>query len=220
MTECLLDRTPEPYDALLETWGELLETLEAGLESAHRVVTAVRFEGVDQPSYRADDVRGRPLTGLARVEVESAMAQDLLHDTIMTARDSVAVLAAGAIQVADTFRGLNISEAHAFFAELADGIRQLTLLTAAVATAALVDLSSLSCGHPGAVSSHAPESASQIIEGVGVGLQRLLVWQTAHDWVGAADCLEFDLAPALDCWSTVFDALEQEVNRRTSGNPQ
>ena len=94
MTEWLLDRTSEPVDSLLETWGELLETLDVELESTHRVVTAVRFEGVDQPSYRADDVRGRALAGLARVEVESAMAADLLHDTIMTARDSVAVLAA------------------------------------------------------------------------------------------------------------------------------
>ena len=149
---------------------------------------------------------GGPWPGLARVEVESAEADDLLHDTITTARDSVAVLAAGAIQVADTFRGLNINEAHTCFGELAEGVRQLTLLTAALATAAVVDLSSLWCGPPGAFSSHGPETASQIIDGVGVGLQRLLVWQAAHDWVGAADCLEFDLAPALDRWSTVFDA--------------
>lgn len=217
MTEWLLDRTSEPVDSLLETWGELLETLEVELESTHRVVTAVRFEGVDQPSYRADDVRGRALAGLTRVEVESAAADDLLHDTIMTARDSVAVLAASAIHVADTFRGLNINEAHTRFVELADAIRQLTLLTAAVATAAVVDLSSLSCGPPGALASDGPESASQIIDGVGVGLERLLVWQSANDWVGAADCLEFDLAPALDRWSTVFDAVEQELERQTNG---
>ena len=220
MTVCLLDRTAEPVDAQLQTWGELLQTLDIGLESTHRVVTAVRFEGVDQPSYRADEIRGRALAGLARVEVESEEAVDLLNDTIMTARDSVAVLAAGAIQVADTFRGLNINEAHTCFSELAEGVRQLTLLTAALATAAIVDLSSLWCGPPGAFSSHGPETASQIIDGVGVGLQRLLVWQSAHDWVGAADCLEFDLAPALDRWSTVFDAIEQEVKRKTSGNPQ
>ena len=218
MTECLLDHTPEPFDSLLETWGELLETLDFELESAHRVVTSVRFEGVDQPSYRADDVRGRALASLAVVDVESAAADDLLLDTITTARDSVAVLAASAIRVADMFRGLNINEAHSCFGELADAIRQLTVLTATVATAALVDLSSLSCAPPGVLSSSEPESASQIIDGVGVGLQRLLVWQAAHDWVGAADCLEFDLAPALDRWSTVFDAVEQEVERKLNGD--
>jgi hypothetical protein len=218
MTQCLLDHTPEPFDSLLETWGELLETLDVDLESAYRVVTSVRFEGVDQPSYRADDVRGRALADLSVVDVESRPADDLLHNAIMTARDSVAVLAASAIRVADTFRGLNINEAHTFFGELADAIRQLTWLTAAVATAALVDLSSLSCAPPDAPSSSGPESASQIIDGVGVGLQRLLVWQAAHDWVGAADCLEFDLAPALDRWSTVFDAVEQEIKRKTNGD--
>jgi hypothetical protein len=226
MTECLLDRTSEPVDSLLETWGELLETLDFELGSTHRVVTAVRFEGVDQPSYRADEVRGRSLAGLARVEVESAGAEDLLHDTIMTGRDSVAVLAAGAIQVADTFRGLNINAAHSCFAELAEGVRQLTLLTAAVAAVAVVDLNALSCVTPEASSSHVPaqavassepESATQIIDGVSVGLQRLLVWQTAHDWVGAADCLEYDLAPALDRWSSVFDAVEQELTKKTNG---
>jgi hypothetical protein len=220
MTECLLDSAAEPVDSLLETWGELLQTLDVELGSTRRVVTAVRFEGVDQPSYRADDVCGRALAGLARVEVESAGADDLLLDTIATARDSVAVLAAGAIQVADTFRGMKVSEAHTCFGELAEGVRQMTLLTATLSTAAVVDLRTLWCGPPAAFSSHVPETASQIIDGVGVGLQRLLVWQTAHDWVGAADCLEFDLAPALDRWSTVFDAVEQEVKRKTSGNPQ
>ena len=220
MTVCLLDRTAEPVDAQLQTWGELLQTLDVGLGSTRRVVTAVRFEGVDQPSYRADDICGRVLAGLSRVEVESAGADDLLHDTIRTARDSVAVLAAAAIQVADTFRGMKISAAHTCFAELAEGVRQLTMLTVALATAAVVDLSTLSCGPPAAFSSTAAESGTQIIDGVSVGLQRLLVWQTANDWVGAADCLEFDLAPALDRWSTVFDALEQEVTRKTNGNPQ
>lgn len=209
MTDCLVDCTPEPVDSRLQTWGELLQTLDAGLESTHRVVTAVRFEGVDQPSYRSDDLRARALAGLARVEVESAAADDLLLDTITTGRDSVAVLAAGAIQVADTFRGLNIAEAHTCFAELADGIRQLTMLTSAVATVASLDLSTLACGS---------ESAEQIIDGVGVGLQRLLVWQAAHDWVGAADCLEFDVAPALDLWVAVFDAVEQEVTRKMNGD--
>ena len=209
MTECLVDSTSEPVDSLLETWGELLETLDVELESSHRVVTAVRFEGVDQPSYRADDVRGRALAGLARVEVESASTGELLHAAIITARDSVAVLSAGAIYVADTFRGLNFNEAHTRFAELADTIRQLTLLTASVAAVAVIDLGTLDCG---------PESAAQIIEGVSVSLQRLLVWQGARDWVGAADCLEFDLAPALDRWTAVFDAIQRQEKRTTNGD--
>jgi hypothetical protein len=40
MTVCLLDRTAEPVDAQLQTWGELLQTLDVGLESTHRVVLA------------------------------------------------------------------------------------------------------------------------------------------------------------------------------------
>jgi hypothetical protein len=93
-----------------------------------------------------------------------------------------------------------------------------------VASAAVVDLDALSCVPSDGSSnvsperSSEPESATQIIDGVGVGLQRLLVWQTAHDWVGAADCLEFDLAPALDRWSSVFDVVEQELTRRMNGD--
>jgi hypothetical protein len=208
MTECVVDSTSEPVDSLLETWGELLETLDFELESTNRVVTAVRFEGVDQPSYRADEVRGRALAGLAHVEVESAEAGELLRSTIMTARDSVAVLSTSAIDVADTYRGLNIKAAHIRFAELADTIRQLTLLTAAVSAAGVIDLGTLTCG---------TQSASQIIDGVGISLQRLLVWQEARDWVGAADCLEFDLAPALDRWSTVFDAIQRHATRVPNG---
>ena len=89
MTECLLDRTPQIFDAVPETWGELLETLDDRARSAHRVVTAVRFEGVDQPSYRDDGMRARSLADLARVEVETSESDDLLGETIAMARDSV-----------------------------------------------------------------------------------------------------------------------------------
>jgi hypothetical protein len=209
MTECLLDRTPQPLDAMLETWGELLETLDDGLGAARRVVTAVRFEGVDQPSYRADGVRARTLAGLTRVEVETAATGEILHDSILMGRESVAVLAASAVEVADRFRGVDFVEAQARLAELVEAIRHLTVLTAAVAEVGRFDLNALACGRL---------SAADTVGQVGAGLQILLASQQAQDWVAVADCLEFDLAPAIDGWSTVFDAIEREEHRKTHGD--
>ena len=42
------------YEALagLKTWGQLLDALEQGVGTERVVVTAVRFAGVDQPSFR------------------------------------------------------------------------------------------------------------------------------------------------------------------------
>ena len=41
-----------------ETWGDLLERLDRTLVADGRVVTAVRFDGVDQPSFRDAELAG------------------------------------------------------------------------------------------------------------------------------------------------------------------
>jgi hypothetical protein len=183
-----------------KTWGDVLTALDRRLGPEHRVVTAVRFDGVDQPSFRAGELATLGIATLDRVEVETAPAAEVLTSTATTARAGVVVIARSVREMADTFRGADVCGANARLAEVAGVIGELTLLTAALSKAAGTDLDVLHCG---------AVSGAEIVDAVGGRLEQLLTAQEARDWCAAADCLEFDLAPAIDRWRLVFDALER-----------
>jgi hypothetical protein len=163
------------------------------------VVTAVRFDGVDQPSFRTPQLATLGLSTLKRLDVETDAAADVLASTAETARTGIAVVARSAREAADGFRGVDVGSANARLAEVAGVIQQLTLLTTALSRAAGTDLGSLPCGSV---------SGEEIVDAVGLQLEQLLTAQEARDWYAVADCLEFELAPALDSWRLVFDAIE------------
>ena len=62
MAHCLVNDTLESFDFLPETWGRVLATLDARLVASRRVVTAVRFDGVDQPSFRSANLAAADLS--------------------------------------------------------------------------------------------------------------------------------------------------------------
>ena len=199
MCQCYVDQTPQVGDFSHKTWGDLLQALDNDLGPTHRVVTAVRFDGVDQPSFRTPELAGLGLARLTRLEVQTDAAADVLAETAQTARAGIAVVARNLRQTADSFRGTDVGAANAHLADVAGVIQQLTLLTTALAQAAGVDLSALPCGSV---------SGAEIVDAVGLQLEQLLTAQEARDWYAVADCLEFELAPALDSWRLVFDAIE------------
>jgi hypothetical protein len=199
MCRCVVDRIPQVDDFSHKTWGDFLRGLDEALEPDGRVVTVVRFDGVAQPSFRDPEFAFRRLSTLDVLEVETEAAAEVLASTAATARAGVAVIAHSVREMADTFRGTDVGGANERLAEVAGVIGQLTLLTAALSKAAGTDLDVLDCG---------PVSGADIVDAVGGRLEQLLGAQEARDWFAAADCLEFDLAPAIDRWRLVFDALE------------
>jgi hypothetical protein len=200
MCQCFVDSTLQVVDFSQKTWGEILQALDAAAAAEGRVVTVVRFDGVAQPSFRSPELASQKGVAVACVEVETAVADDVLSDTAATARAGLSVISQNVREMADIFRGSDVAGANARLAEVAGVIGQLTLLTAALSKAAGTDLDALHCGL---------ESGADIVNGVGGRLEQLLGAQQARDWCAAADCLEYDLAPAIDRWRLVFDAIEE-----------
>jgi hypothetical protein len=65
-------------DSGLKKWGELFEALEQGEGMHRRVVTAVRFEGVEEPSFRDASVLARAIGEPTCVDVETSTVVDLM----------------------------------------------------------------------------------------------------------------------------------------------
>ncbi len=199
MFDFLVNRQPKTLNSGLKTWGDLLATLDLDCEADRRTVTEVRFDGVDQPSYRSLELARRPLSSIAKIEVELVDRARLLRNTLGTAGNSLPVLAASACRAAASFRGHDLAAAHHQLTSLVEAVRTLTILTVASATAAGTELEYLPCG---------ADSGSDVLGSVGVVLDSLAQWQRGSDWTAVADALEYDLAPALLQWGVVFDAMQ------------
>jgi len=200
MLRCLLNREPRRLDSGLKTWGDLLDGLDDECAAERQAVTAVRFDGVDQPSFRAPHVASLPLARLRRIEIETADRTRVLRGTLGLAVQSLPALASGACRTAKAFRGGDLVDAHQQLTTLVDAIRALTMLTAASATAAGTDLEHLPCG---------ASTGADMLGAVGVVLDTLAQCQQGRDWIAVADALEFDLASALLEWGVVFDAMHE-----------
>lgn len=200
MGQCLVNGEPKIVDSGLKTWGNLLEAVEANATAERRAVTAVRFDGVDQPSFRRADVLERTLTTVNAIEIETVDRTRLLRATLGQAGSSLPVLAASACQAAVAFRGRDLDAAHAQLTSLVEAVRTLTILTVATATASGTELEDLPCG---------VGSGADVLGGVGVALDAMAQGQSGRDWPAVADALENDLAPALMQWGVVFDAMHE-----------
>jgi hypothetical protein len=163
-------------------------------------VTAVRFEGVDQPTFRGAGIDGAPLSGLGRIEIDTVPRARLLRTTLGTAGLSLPEVAAAACRTAKAFRCGDAAEGHRQLSALLATIRTLVELALASAAVAGTDLAQLPCG---------PESAAGILGATGVVLDTLAHAQRSEDWVALADGLEYDLAPALLGWGVVFEVMQE-----------
>ena len=197
--ECTLDQQPVSIDSGLKTWGDLLVTVDRDLAVAARAVTAVRFDGVDQPSFRDPGMAGRPLATLGQIEADSLDTHTLLQHTLAVAIEGLAVLAGGSRRVATAFRGADVSGANAELANLLEAVQSLVTLTAAIGDTACLDLTALQCGQT---------TGDRTIARVADALGSLVAWQQARDWVAVADGLEYELAPALAGWRDLLNAME------------
>ncbi len=199
MVRCLVDNTPQSIDSGLKTWGELLRTVEADAAAGGRTVTGVRFDGVDQPTFRGAGIARAPLSALQDVEVETADPARLLQAALATACLSLPTLAAAAHHLAALFRDARIDDGRRQWTDFLATLRTLTELTRVAAAAAGTDLDRLDCGD---------ESGADILGAAGVALGVVSRGHEAEDWSAVADALDHDLAPALLGWTAVLEALQ------------
>lgn len=194
MAHCIVNETPETLEFGPKTWGDLLERLDTRLAGTRRVVTAVRFDGVDQPSFRAPTLSGLTLDDVDCVDIEAEDASTLLIASLDAAVSSLPDLVAGVRLTAAAIRD-GAPDAHLQLSALVSTLQTLVALTAASATAA--DLThGTACGSEPALTD------------AGLALQAVLMTIVGHqirrNGPALATTLEEELAPIVAGWADVL----------------
>lgn len=200
MSEVLVNGRPIQPESGPKTWAALRNAVDRQAAACDEVVTAVRFRGVDQPSFRGADVDGLSLADLGPIEIETVPRMRLLRTTLGAASLSLADVAAGARGAAAAFRRGQVDDGTRQLSVLLATIRTLVELTLASAAAAGTTLEALPCG---------TDSAAGLMGSAGVVLDSLAQHQRVQDWVALADGLEYDLAPAILQWGVVFEVMQE-----------
>lgn len=194
MARCLVNDRPEPHEIRPKTWESLLAALDARLAGERRVVTAVRFDGVDQPSFRDPALGGTDLDAIARVDIEAEDAVALLRAAVDAAADSLPELVTGVRLTAAAIRA-EAPDAPTQLGALVVALQSLMQLTAAALTAAQMSL-----GDDAASDSALTDGCTRIA----AALERLAALQSAGRWPAVADALDTHLAPAVAGWGDVL----------------
>jgi hypothetical protein len=198
MPRVLVNNSEQSVERTAATWGALLERLDAQAQARGEVVSAVRFDGVDEPTFAQQPHTARVLTEFGLIEVETATPRALVEAALHEAVHAADALAAAGRQTSSGFRGADPTAANPRLGEFAEGVRSLMLTLQATAAALGVTLSSLEWnGRP------LPEQFGLLT----VQLQAVIDAQSSRDWLTVADLLEYELQPLLDTARQVFESL-------------
>ncbi len=209
MARILVNDTARGLDEAQKTWGELLEVLEQDLGRQGHLVTAARFDGVDEPSFRDADCTSREIAAFQTIEVDSSTPIALIVSCLADATTAIERVCESAIALADLFRGHDIPSANRGLVELADNVRALVKLVDALRSPLGLDVDRLLWdGRP------VPEHITELSELV----QSLITAQESRDWLTVADIIEFDLEPALRRWHSILLAVQSAATRATGTN--
>jgi hypothetical protein len=194
-----LEQTPGPA---CQHWGDLLEHLDGVVAGGGQVLTAVRFDGVDEPTFRDPAGARRSICGLQVIEAESLRPRDLLENSLNEAIGAARTLAEGAGRVGGAFRGFDVSIANQDLVDLAQGLGTLVAIIQTLSQALGVALDSLVCEFG---------TANNMIEELSGHADALIEAQQAGDWITVADVIEYDVAPALQRWPSLFEGLRRSL---------
>jgi hypothetical protein len=191
------DRVQQP-DPLPEHWAVLLKKLDESAAGRGHVVTAVRFDGVDQPTFREPAAGHLRLDTVASIEVDTADPAELLDQALAEGGRAATSLASAAGATAHAFRHESPAEANQRLALLGAGIRSLVALLAGFGAARGLNLDQVDWeGRP--LSARVRDLIEQ--------LEPVVEAQQAEDWLTVADVLEYEVQPALHAWRAIFEGL-------------
>jgi len=188
----------QDYEAFagLTTWGQLLDALEQGVGGERVVVTAVRFGGVDQPSFRETDELSRGIEDGTHIDVDISQARVLVEEAVETALNGLGPLGHAAQRTADAFRSHDLADAHSRLADVVITLQTLTKLTAAIGQGGLAPRTA-----------RTDDDREALLERLGQNLETLITAAMNEDWTSVADVLEYDMADLLPSWQAVLRAL-------------
>jgi len=202
MPQILVNGADQTTDFACQRWGDLLERLDRRATREGHVLTAIRFDGVDQPAFRDAATAPHIVGGLRVIEVESSRPRDLFERSVDEAVVAAETLAAAAVRVGRAFRGFDVSSASRELEELARGLGTLIAIAHALSQALGVSLDALD---------QDGQTGSQMVAELTAHTEALIVAQQAGDWVTVADVIEYDLAPALGRWPGFLHALRRSI---------
>lgn len=198
MSRILVNSVEQSSEFVCEHWGELLERLDRQCPGRGHVLTAVRFDGVDQPSFRDPMMAPVSLRTIELVEAESVAPTELLINSLNEAVNAARTLATGAERVGDAFRSFDVSMAQTDLSDLARGMGTLVAIIQALSQAIGLDLKVVTCAHG---------TGAAMIDQVIAHADALIEAQQAEDWITVADVIEYDIAPSLRQWPDLFEAV-------------
>lgn len=204
MARIFVNDVAEGLDSTPRTWGELLSALDQRLSAHGHVVTAARFDGVDQPSFRDPGVTAREVATVERIEIDSTSPINLVISCLGDATGAMERLCEGTVTLADLFRGHDLAAANRGLGELGENVRALVQLIDALRGPLGIDVDRLLWdGRP--VPEHLAELATLV--------QSIITAQESHDWLTVADIIEYDMEPALRRWHAILLALRTVTER-------
>jgi hypothetical protein len=207
MSVCSVDGRNYEVPAGLTTWGHVLDALEEGLGRERAVVTAVRFAGVDQSSFRDAVLQAQTIEANAPIDVETCPAHVMVAEGVDAALDGLEPLADAARQAAGVFRARDLAAAYSRLGDVLVTIQTLATLTAAVSRA----------GHTPRTKASDGDSAKLLVR-IGQSLESLVAAAENEDWTSAADVLEFEVVDLLPSWHAVLGALAKPAGTADAGS--
>jgi hypothetical protein len=206
MTRLILNDSELPMAIVPACWGELLTGLEQSANQRGEVVTAVRFDGVDEPTFGQPAQSARALNDVALIELETATPADLLDDALEQGALAAEALSTAAGEIGTAFRGTDVAGANLRMSEFANGILSIVWILNTAAAARGVSLALME-SNGRAMSAQLSELTGQLIA--------IVEAQQAEDWLTVADILEYDFKPALRAWQPVFEGLRPAIPTRS-----
>jgi hypothetical protein len=195
MLQIYVNDAPRKFEITPETWGDLLECLDADAAADGRILSAARFDGVEEPAFREPSAIARPLRHVARVDIETAQPAAFLRDCLLEAIPSLDDTAQKARDLAETYRGHDLRPGHEGLRVLASDLGAIAILSDMLAGPLGIDLTQLAVDGVSAA-----EHTRQLEQTV----DALVTAQEGQDWITVADVLEYELEPAIRRWAALL----------------
>jgi hypothetical protein len=178
-----------------ETWGDLLNTLDADAAQRGVILSATRFDGVEEPAFRAATLTARPLAGFGRIDVQTAVPAAFVRECLLDAITPLQETAQRTKQLAGIFRGHDLTPAHQGLRDLAAELGAAMVLADVLAGPVGIDLTAVS---------DEGITAAQHLKQLEKTIDALVEAQEHSDWLTVADILEYDLEPAIRRWAALL----------------
>ena len=208
MTQLVINDVEQPIDAEHKTWRDLLAVLERQAAESGQAVTAIRFDGVEKPTYRDGEELSRDLEAFGRIEVFTAPTSALFRQGLSEAAGAIETLCGAASRIGMDFRGHDLGGANKELVSLAQSLGTLVTLIGVVGRALDVNFESFDVSG---------STASHLFEETGTQIGSLVRSQQDEDWIAVADTLEYDVSPTLGRWRELLSALHERAGAEAVG---